>query len=286
MHRTAEHLRRDPTTRLGELGRQRPEWRTWLAMLNEVAGALDDPRWQTPLPETAPADSSTEAEPAAPLLHSRRLQVDGGAAQDLVRGLASRAAGALGRYRPSARDAVELITAAVRQDSAQIGALASAAAVESGALSSAAHLATLPLLQSCGRLLESRLPRYWPHGYCPVCAAWPTLVERRGLDRSRQLRCGRCAVEWENQGLRCVYCGERDHRQLGTLVPEGEGEVLKVEICHTCSGYLKSVATLQRIPPIELLLRDLETVELDLVAVDRGFGRPEGAGFPLEVGQT
>jgi FdhE protein len=126
------------------------------------------------------------------------------------------------------------------------------------------------------------LPRFWPAGYCPVCAAWAILAERRGLDRTRQLRCGRCAVEWQIQWLCCVYCGERDHRRLGSLVPEDGGEVLKVEICHTCGGYLKSVATLQRIPAIELLLRDLDTVELDLVAVDRGYGRPPGSGFPLE----
>jgi FdhE protein len=284
MHRTADRVRRDPATRLGELGRQRPEWRTWLTMLSEVARALEDPRWQTPLPDAAPADVAAGSGSGAPLLHLRRLKIDGGAAQRLVRGLAATAAGSLSRYRPSVQDAVGLITAAVRQDSAGVRALAAAAGVEGAALGSVAQLATLPLLQSCGRLLESRLPRFWPDGYCPVCAAWPTLAERRGIDRSRQLRCGRCAVEWGNQALCCVYCGERDHRRLGSLVPEDGGEVLKVEICHTCGGYLKSVATLQRIPAIELLLRDLDTVELDLVAVNRGYGRPEGAGFPLEVG--
>lgn len=283
MHRTADRLRRDPTTRLGELGRQKPEWLTWLDMLSEVARALEDPRWQAPLPDVEATDDAAGSGAGTPLLHRRRLKIDEGGAERLVRGLAAAAAGSLSRYRPSGEDAVELITAAVRQDSAGIRAVAAAAGLDGGALSSAAHLATLPLLQSCARLLESRVPRHWPDGYCPVCAAWPILVERRGLDRSRQLRCGRCAVEWEVQELCCVYCGEQDHRRLGTLVPEDGGEVLKLEICHTCGGYLKSVATLQRIPAIELLLRDLDTVELDLVAVNRGHGRPEGAGFPLEV---
>lgn len=282
MHRTAERVRRDPTTRLGELGRQRPEWRTWLTMLSEVSRALEDPRWQSPLPD-APADAHAGSEAGAPLLHQRRLKIDRRGAQRLLRGLASAAAGSLRGYRPSVQDAVELVTAAVRQDSAEVGALAAAAGVDGRALSSVVHLASLPLLQSCGRALESRVPRYWPDGYCPVCAAWPILAERRGIDRSRQLRCGRCAVEWEAQWLCCVYCGERDHLRLGSLVPEEGGEVLKVEICHSCGGYLKSVATLQRIPAIELLLQDLDTVELDLVAVDRGYGRPERAGFPLEV---
>jgi FdhE protein len=56
-----------------------------------------------------------------------------------------------------------------------------------------------------------------------------------------------------------------------------------VETCASCRGYLKSIATLQGIPPFELLLRDLETVEFDLVAVERGYGRPEESGFMLEV---
>jgi FdhE protein len=66
-------------------------------------------------------------------------------------------------------------------------------------------------------------------------------------------------------------------------VPDEQGERLNVETCSSCRGYLKSVATLQRIPPFELLLQDLETVELDLVALDRGYGRPEESGFPLEI---
>jgi len=54
--------------------------------------------------------------------------------------------------------------------------------------------------------------------------------------------------------------------------------MLKVETCASCRGYLKSVATLQQIPPFALLLQDLETVELDLVALDRGTpGRREAA---------
>ena len=80
-------------------------------------------------------------------------------------------------------------------------------------------------------------------------------------------------MEW----LTCAYCGERNHQRLGSLVC-GEGdEMLKVETCASCRGYLKSIATLQTIPASELLLRDLETVELDLIALERGYGRPANA---------
>jgi len=46
---------------------------------------------------------------------------------------------------------------------------------------------------------------------------------------------------------------------------------------------VKTMTTLVPMPVSDLLLSDLETVELDLAARDRGFVRPGGLGFPLEV---
>jgi FdhE protein len=289
MQRTAPGVRTDTAARLAELERLRPEWRAWFRLLGEAERALDDSEWRTPLGEVAPGDRF--AGPAdAPLLHGRALKVNPEVAQRLVRRLASTAAAghltgaaSLRGYRRSTAEAVALIGAAVRQDLAELAALADAAGVERGPLMSVAHLAALPLLRSCGRLLADQVSRSWPHGYCPICAAWPILAERRGLDRSRRLRCARCAAGWEVQWLYCIYCGEREHERLGSLVPEDGGETLRVETCASCRGYLKSIATLQGIPPFELLLRDLETVEFDLVAVERGYGRPEESGFMLKV---
>lgn len=292
MQRTAPGLRTDTSSRLAELERQRPEWHVWFRLLSEAERALDDAGWRTPLGE-AEAPGRWAGSPDEPLLNGRALKVNADVAQRLVRRVVATAAAgnlspgaSLRGYRPSTAEAVALIQAAVRQDLTGLAAVADAASVDRGSLTSVAHLAALPLLQSCGRLLADQVPRSWPHGYCPICAAWPILVERRGLDRSRRLRCGRCGVGWEVQWLYCIFCGERDHERLGSLVPEDAGGTLKVETCASCRGYLKSIATLQAIPPFELLLRDLETVELDLVAVERGYGRPESCRFKLEVHLT
>ena len=292
MQRTARGLRTDTASRLAELQRQRPEWQSWFSLLNLVKNAFDDAGWHAPLGERDASDGYAGSGDA-PLLNGRTLKLNAGVAQRLVRQLASSAAAgnlantaSLHGYRPSPGDALALIEAAVRQESSELAAAADRAGVERGSMMSVAHLAALPLLQSCGRLLADQVPRYWPHGYCPICAAWPILAERRGLDRSRQLRCGRCGVEWEVQWLCCVYCDERDHERLGSLVPDEKGELLKVETCTSCHGYLKSIATLQAIPAFELLLRDLETVELDLIAMDRGYGRPEESPFRLKVHLT
>ena len=289
MPRTVGGVRAEPAARLAELQRQRPEWQTWLGLLGTISRALDDNGWRIPLNEMELSRASSGQE-GAPFLNGRTLEVDAERVGRLVRGLAATASAgdmeggiSLRQYRPSQAEALDLISAAVRQASDEIRLLAHERQVDEGALASVAHLATLPLLQSCRQLLESRMPIYWPQGYCPVCAAWPVLAERRGLDRSRRLRCGRCAAEWEVQWLYCIYCGERDHQRLGSLIPENGGERLKVETCGTCRGYLKSIATLQGFPPLELLLQDLETLELDLVALNRSYARPVKSGFTLDV---
>jgi FdhE protein len=290
MQRTTPGLRTGPAARLADLERQRPEWRAWLRLLGQARRALDDPGRGAPLAEGESAGGDAGASGQAPLLHGRTLEVDAARVQRLVRRLASTAcageaadAASLRRYRPSAVEAVGLVAAAVRQDRTGIGALAAAGGVDPGALESVADVAALPLLQSCGRVLADHVPRFWPHGYCPVCAGWPILAERRGLDRTLRLRCGRCDGDWPVNWLCCIYCGEKEHERLGSLVPEDGGETLKVETCASCRGYIKSVATLQKIPHFELLLQDLETVELDLVALDRGYCRPQESGFPLDA---
>ena len=63
----------------------------------------------------------------------------------------------------------------------------------------------------------------------------------------------------------------------------GRVEGRTVETCASCHGHLKSLATLQAVAPPDLLVSDLETVELDLAAWERGFRRPARPGFLVAV---
>jgi FdhE protein len=289
MPRTAGGLRTDTTSRLSQLQQQRPEWQAWIRLLAIVAQASHDDGSSIVLNEPDLATEFPASRDDAPLLHKRSLQADLSGIHGLLERLAAAAGGAveggtsLHQYRPSRAETLTLVSAAAVQDHERLQTFAASRGLSAGALATVAHLAAYPLLQSCGRQLESSISASWQHGYCPVCAAWPTLAERRGLDRSRRLRCGRCSTQWEVPWLLCIYCGERNHERLGSLEADGEGEVLKVETCATCKGYLKSIATLQGFPAFELLLQDLETVEFDLVALDRGFTRPQNGGFMLEL---
>jgi len=114
----------------------------------------------------------------------------------------------------------------------------------------------------------------WPHGYCPICGSWPALGEFRGLEQVRFLRCGLCAASWEFPRLCCPFCGVDDHRQLGYLHREGDEGKERIATCDACRGYIKIVNTLTPLKPEQLLVMELATLPLDLVAGDRGYFVP------------
>jgi FdhE protein len=89
--------------------------------------------------------------------------------------------------------------------------------------------------------------------------------------------------DWHAEWLACPYCGNRDHTQLGALVSAESPETRKAETCKRCLGYVKSVTTLGPSEPVELAVLDLETLELDVAALEHGFHRPAGPGYRLGV---
>lgn len=277
---TLPELPRDARARIDDLARDHAEWRPWLAVVEEAIRAALDPAWGEALGDLA-------ASPEGPLLTGSELPVDPRAAGRLVKGLLELASESASPGARTLREAsrarvlapAALIEAAINQDEARLSEMAAGLGADARALAPVASLAAMPLLWACRARLEKRAVKA-EGGYCPVCGAWPALAELRGLDRARRLRCGRCAVDVPISALVCVYCGERDHEKLGALVPELHGEARKVEVCRSCNGYVKTVATLSAIRPELLPLEDLATVDLDLVALERGYARPEHPAHP------
>ena len=126
----------------------------------------------------------------------------------------------------------------------------------------------------------------WDRGYCPVCGAWPALAELVGAEKRRVLRCGRCGTGWSWLVLLCPYCGNDDHRDLGTLTEENAQpgspspaqteprSKARVDVCERCHGYLKSVATFSSAPTPRLAAEDAATIHLDVGAREAGYTRP------------
>lgn len=255
-------------------------WRPWIKLLDVALQAVESSAWTSAVPEL-PVHSTSAWPPYAPLLEGAMVRVDARRARKLVRALIQAAAearddGAVWSITMRGRrlDAVGLLQAATVRDHEGVERIAARAGIEPQALEVVGQLAVMPLLHACAERWREHIPSAWTHGYCPVCGAWPALAELRGLERSRRLRCGRCATDWPLPVLQCAYCGEDDHDRLGTLTPEGESQTRRVEVCYTCKGYLKTFTTLRPMVLRTIAMTDLASVDLDLIAQERTYSRP------------
>ncbi len=261
-----------------------------LARLQAVAlAAAEQPGWAAGVPPLQVRSDD------APLLDGQTLLVDGDTQRALLVEL-TRALDAVGSsegrvlrrlFLTRTFDPLALLAASVTQD----GPALRDAAREGGGddvvmsvVSVVAHVAALPLLLACGQHAASALEDVaWPHGSCPVCGAYPTLQEMRGLARDRVLRCGRCATGWAYPHGRCPFCASDNQRSQGYFAAEADRESRRAVTCDDCQGYVKSVATLGPLPTAYLLVRDLETLELDVAALEHGYRRPDRLGWQLSV---
>jgi FdhE protein len=111
----------------------------------------------------------------------------------------------------------------------------------------------------------------WNHGYCPACGSWPALAEC--ADGHRVLRCSFCAVGWELNTYCCIYCTEAGEPFV-TAAPDEERKDRRVEVCSACQGYLKTIDVSELSPFPLVAVVDMETMDLDLAAMEHGYGRP------------
>jgi FdhE protein len=261
-----------------------PEWSPWLSVIERVISAANERSWEDAVPPRPRREI-----PLAPLLmHAsitvRRELVDqwlkilyGAAANSGTNELAT-----LKRAGAARAGATECFHAALTQKTAVIDAMARDLGIDIYAFRSVMQLLPIPLLHACRRVWSEADNESWTQGYCPLCGAWPALAEVRGIERSRYLRCGRCGGQWPAQALRCTFCGIDDHEQLLSLVPDAAGANQAVEACKPCRGYLKVLTVLQA-GDASVMLEDLASVDLDIAAIEQGFCRPDGLGYPIEA---
>lgn len=276
---------RDRAQRLATERRSAPEAAAWLDLLGIALEAAESAPWNALEPRlqaARPAD--------APVLHEAIVAADTRAAGRLLWRLFDAAAlpatGRTSTLRSLRRDALDplaVIEAAAGHDTAGLDSMAAMAGADPRAFRVVSELAALPLLRGCAPAAAPRIPADWRQGYCPGCGSWPTLVEVRGIERRRRLRCGRCAADWSLPLLRCAFCAETDHRKLAGLVPDRQEQNRRVDGCLTCGGYVKSLTTLGALPDWSLQLEDLATLELDLAAAERGWTRPETPGYAAAI---
>ncbi|MGB7219352.1 MAG: formate dehydrogenase accessory protein FdhE [Vicinamibacterales bacterium] len=111
----------------------------------------------------------------------------------------------------------------------------------------------------------------WPHGYCPACGSWPALAEV--VASHRILRCSFCAAGWELLTYACVYCGTSGEPFV-TAAPDQERKDRRLELCASCGAYLKTVDVAALSPFPLLTIADLDTMDLDVAAIEHHYARP------------
>jgi len=272
-----------PASRLQNLRSAHPEWNPWLSMVGQTLSEAADPAWEGFVPAISRHETQAPALAQAAIV----LPIDflNDWTKRLIRSAVASGTAEMATLRAAekpAMEAVQLFRAALCQDAGKLQQFARESGADDKAFHSVAELLPLPFLQACGRRLPPR-DASWPEGYCPTCGAWPALVEVRGIERARYLRCGRCGDEWQIHWLQCPFCDVNDHEQLASLVPQNGDSARAIDACKRCAGYVKSFTTLQGTEKLAVMINDLASVDLDIAAVEHGYRRPPGPGYFLNV---
>jgi FdhE protein len=235
------------------------------------------------VPSLSKETAAEKLNSGVPLLRGETLDIDWDAAnqrlQDVVAVLGERrpdAAPPLGHAIHSRKlTLAELATSVLAGKPHQIHEISGSLELDAALTGSVLALVLFPILVPIQVGLEPLVSAgSWAEGYCPVCGSFPKLGELRGLEQIRFLRCGLCAAQWQFPRLRCPGCGQRDHRHLGYLHVEGEENKWRAATCEECRQYVKTVSTLAPLSPLQLLVTDVATIHLDLLAADKGFSPP------------
>jgi FdhE protein len=238
-----------------------------------------------------------------PLLHDQPIQVDLHYAADLFSRLvnvlqqredaelAPHLDGVVAAATGGALDPQRLFVEAFVQHQDHLTELALQSGVDAELLTAIAAQSVGPLLRAYGGRLLPMLERLadgagdsasWQSGYCPICGGWPLLAELRGVELAQYLRCAGCGSAWRWHRIRCAYCGNEDYRTLQTLTIDGE-QRFRIQVCDNCHGYLKVANAFDPSPAELLALDDVASLHLDVAAIERGYHRPLGTGFAIEL---
>ena len=121
----------------------------------------------------------------------------------------------------------------------------------------------------------------WEEGKCPVCHAKPSLASIDSENR-RKLYCSYCGTKGYYKRLGCPLCSSEDTSKI-TLFTFDEENGFRIDACHQCGSYIKTVITESiienRLTPD---LADLVSLPLDVIAQGKGFQRHS----PNPIGMT
>ena len=124
--------------------------------------------------------------------------------------------------------------------------------------------------------------RRWTHGYCPPAA--PGRRSPRSSSSHRVLRCSFCALAWELPTLR-VRLLRRGGEPFVTAAPNEERKDRRLEALRRLPQLPEDRRRAELSPFPLLAIADLETMDLDVAAMERGYtaAAAEGVRTTLSV---
>lgn len=167
-------------------------------------------------------------------------------------------------------DASTLFSKILSEDDAYWDEMARNLDVDKTILAFLAYGSIRPSICLCSEQLATYLDTQtaWEKGYCPICGGQPGLSMLRG-EGERSLVCNFCGHEWRTQRIYCPFCENKDQKTLHYFSSEQEQDY-RVDVCDQCKKYIKTIDTRNMDRPVHLLVEQISTLHLDMLAQEQG----------------
>lgn len=128
-----------------------------------------------------------------------------------------------------------------------------------------------PFLQSYAQKLREFVDlSSWLKGVCPICGKEPMIARLEEETGRRWLFCPLCHTEWLFKRLACPFCENDDHESLRYFFVEND-QAHRIDVCDKCKRYIKTIDIRKTDNAMNLLVENLSTLALDIVADREGF---------------
>ncbi|MCM3586812.1 formate dehydrogenase accessory protein FdhE [Mesobacillus maritimus] len=133
-----------------------------------------------------------------------------------------------------------------------------------------AETALRPYLQLVAEKLQPEITHAVHGAGCPVCGE-PVRLAQLEENGKKVVHCPRCLVQWPEKRVVCSHCGNEDSKTIQFISVEGDA-TSQLQVCDQCHGYLKVIDTRQFISKPSSAILDLNSIHLDFIAQDNGYG--------------
>lgn len=137
-----------------------------------------------------------------------------------------------------------------------------------------AEHAIRPYVRAVSKVYEEEISDRDAKGTCPCCGEPIRLALLEGNVGRKVIHCPRCYAHWNEKRLKCSHCGRDNDEKMTYLEIEGNSS-MQIHTCQHCNGYVKVIDVRQLLKKQEPALLDLNTIHLDIIAQERGFGVPK-----------